>query len=76
MPSGHPEAFFEAFANIYVAAFDAIVALAAGQAIERTDTVYPNVNDGVEGMLFIQQAVASSQQNGAWLDFSCEHARR
>jgi predicted dehydrogenase len=76
LPSGHPEAFFEAFANIYVSAFDAMVALAEGKSIERTDTIYPNVNDGVEGMLFIQQAVASSQQNGAWLDFNCERARR
>jgi predicted dehydrogenase len=76
LPSGHPEAFFEAFANIYVAAFDAIVALAEGKSIERRDTVYPNVHDGVEGMLFIQQSVASSQQNGAWLPFQCDRARR
>lgn len=76
LPSGHPEGFFEAFANVYVGAFDAIVALAAGEKIERKDTVYPNVHDGVEGMLFIQQSVASSQQNGAWLPFVCERARR
>lgn len=76
LPSGHPEAFFEAFANVYVATFDAIVALAEGKSVERRDTVYPNVHDGVEGMLFIQQSVASSQQNGAWLPFSCERARR
>jgi hypothetical protein len=76
LPSGHPEGFFEAFANVYVGAFDAIVALASGEKIERKDTVYPNVHDGVEGMLFIQQSVASSQQNGAWLPFVCERARR
>ncbi|MEZ6134770.1 MAG: Gfo/Idh/MocA family oxidoreductase [Pirellulaceae bacterium] len=76
LPSGHPEAFFEAFANVYVAAFDAMVAQAAGEKIERVDTVYPNVNDGVEGMVFIEQSVASSQQNGAWLPFNCERARR
>jgi len=76
LPSGHPEGFFEAFANVYMGAFDAIVALAAGEKIERKDTVYPNVHDGVEGMLFIQQSVASSQQNGAWLPFVCERARR
>ncbi len=76
LPSGHPEGFFEAFANIYAAAFDAIVAQASGQPVESVNTVYPNVHDGVEGMMFIQQAVASSQQNGAWLPFQCEHARR
>lgn len=75
LPSGHPEAFFEAFANIYCAAFDAIIAKEQGQAVERTNTVYPNVYDGVEGMLFIQQCVASSRENGAWLPFSYGGAR-
>ncbi len=75
LPSGHPEAFFEAFANIYVAAFDSMVALASGEKIERRDTIYPNVHDGVEGMLFIEQAVASSKQDGAWLPLACDRAR-
>lgn len=76
LPSGHPEAFFEAFANIYTAAFDAIVAKHSGEAIERKDTIYPNVYDGVEGMRFIQQCVASSQKDGGWLPFECSYARR
>ncbi|MEZ6152787.1 MAG: Gfo/Idh/MocA family oxidoreductase [Pirellulaceae bacterium] len=76
LPSGHPEGFFEAFANIYVAAFDAMIAKASGEKVERVNTVFPNVHDGVEGMMFIQQAVASSQQDGAWLPFKCERARR
>lgn len=76
LPSGHPEAFFEAFANIYTAAFDAMIEKSSGKDIERVDTVYPNVHDGVEGMLFIQQAVASSRKDGAWLPMQCERARR
>jgi predicted dehydrogenase len=76
LPSGHPEAFFEAFANVYRSAYDAIVACAEGTAPQHSDTVYPNVNDGVEGMYFIQQAVASSQQNGAWLPLKHARARR
>lgn len=75
LPSGHPEAFFEAFANVYVAAFDAIVAQSSGETVERGNTVYPNVNDGVEGMVFIEQSVASSQQNGAWVPLQCDRAR-
>lgn len=76
LPSGHPEAFFEAFANIYTAAYDAMTLRALGQKFEKNDTVYPNINDGVEGMYFIQQSVASSQQNGAWLPLRHERARR
>ncbi len=75
LPSGHPEGFFEAFANIYTAAFDAIIAHRQGQSFETKDTVYPNVYDGAEGMLFIQQAVASSQRDGAWLPLKFDHAR-
>ena len=76
LPSGHPEGFFEAFANVYASAFDAMVARASGKDFERRDTVYPNVHDGVEGMFFIQQCVASSADNGAWLPFKHERARR
>lgn len=76
LPGGHPEAFFEAFANVYRGAFDDICRRAEGQPVERVDTIYPNVNDGVEGMLFIQQCVASSQQDGAWLALAHPRARR
>jgi predicted dehydrogenase len=76
VPAGHPEAFFEAFANVYNAAFDAMAKRAAGESIERRDTVYTNVYDGVEGMYFIQQCVASSKQGAAWLPLKHESARR
>lgn len=76
LPSGHPEAFFEAFANIYRSAYDAIIARATGTAWEKVNTVYPNVNDGVEGMYFIQQCVASSTENGAWLPLKHKLARK
>ncbi|MFN3190083.1 MAG: Gfo/Idh/MocA family protein [Aureliella sp.] len=76
LPSGHPEAFFEAFANVYTAAFDAMVARQSGESVEKKDTVYPNVHDGVEGMMFIEKCVASSKEDGAWLAFDCPRARR
>ena len=76
LPSGHPEGFFEAFANIYASAFDAIVKRASGERFEAVNTIYPNVYDGVEGMLFITQCVASSRQNGAWLPFRHAKSRR
>lgn len=75
LPSGHPEAFFEAFANIYRFAFDAMVLRATGESFETRDTIYPNVYDGVDGMNFIQQSVASSQQDAAWLSLKHECAR-
>jgi predicted dehydrogenase len=76
LPSGHPEAFFEAFANVYTAAYDAMVKKAAGEEVEAVNTVYPNVFDGVEGMLFIQQCVNSSKEDGKWLPFRHPRARK
>lgn len=76
LPGGHPEAFFEAFANVYRATYDAIVQQKTGEAFEKVDTVYPNVCDGVDGMYFIQQCVASSAENGAWLPMKHELARK
>jgi len=76
LPSGHPEAFFEAFANVYRAAFDAMVEVAETGRTERTETVYPNIHDGVEGMYFIEQSVASSKAGGAWLPLKHPLARR
>ena len=72
LPAGHPEAFFEAFANIYVAVYDDIVKRIGGEKHDPLKTVYPNVFDGVDGMNFITQAVASSKDGGAWR--SLKHA--
>ncbi|MFT5523137.1 MAG: putative dehydrogenase [Pirellulaceae bacterium] len=76
LPSGHPEAFFEAFANVYRSAYDNMILRASGQEFEKNDTIYPNVNDGVEGMYFIEQCVASSNQDGSWLPLNHARARR
>jgi predicted dehydrogenase len=76
LPAGHPEAFFEAFANVYRSAFDDIAKVANGQEIDRVNTVYPNVYDGADGMYFIQQCVASSQENGSWLPLLHAKARK
>jgi predicted dehydrogenase len=76
IPPGHPEGYLEAFANVYRNAYDAMVLRAEGKPFEKTNTIYPNVNDGVEGMYFIQQSVASSKEGGAWLPLKHPRARK
>lgn len=66
IPSGHPEGYLEGFANVYASVFDDIAKRAAGQKFDGANSVYPNVADGVDGMNFITQCVASSKENGAW----------
>jgi predicted dehydrogenase len=76
IPPGHPEGYLEAFANIYRNAYDAMVLRAEGKPFEKVNTIYPNVNDGVDGMHFIQQSVASSKEGGAWLPLKHARARK
>ena len=67
IPSGHPEGYLEAFANIYTAAYDDMARRARGQKVDAAHSLYPNVADGVDGMNFITQCVASSKQDGQWM---------
>jgi predicted dehydrogenase len=64
-PSGHPEAFVEAFANIYVEVARAIEAEVNGQPIP-PDCDFPTVDDGVEEMAFIATAVKSAKAGCVW----------
>ena len=66
IPSGHPEGYLEAFANVYCAAYNDMIARATGQKFDGANSLYPNVADGVDGMNFITQSVASSAEGGAW----------
>jgi predicted dehydrogenase len=66
LPFGHPEAFIEAFANIYLSAAEAIADHIHGKYPRPEGYDFPTVDDGVEGMAFIEAAVASSKANAAW----------
>jgi predicted dehydrogenase len=66
LPAGHPEGFLEAFANVYTAAYEDMIARAAGRAWDGGRALYPTTADGVDGMNFVTQCLASSQENGAW----------
>jgi len=66
LPFGHPEAFIEAFANVYLAAAEAIGDHLVGTYPRPEGYDFPTVDDGVEGMAFIEAAVASSKENAAW----------
>jgi predicted dehydrogenase len=69
-PAGHPEGFIEAFANIYKN-FAATIACKLNDEIPSATMLdFPNVNDGVRGMAFIENAVASSKSTVKWFDFN------
>lgn len=66
LPFGHPEAFFEAFANIYKNATDTMRAQMDGNTPTALELDFPNVEDGIRGMQFIETVVASK---GQWIKF-------
>jgi predicted dehydrogenase len=70
LPAGHPEGFLQAFANIYTAAFADMVARAAGMDWPCPDCFYPNVDDGVDGVNFVDRCLASSLTDAAWVSFA------
>ncbi len=67
LPFGHPEAFIEAFANIYVNVAETIRARAAGQRPDPLASDFPTVDDGLRGMLFINAVVKSAKQGAKWV---------
>jgi predicted dehydrogenase len=67
LPSGHPEAFLEAFANVYSNAIRTIAARIAGEEPDPLDLDYPTVQDGAVGVHFIHAALRSGQA-GEWVD--------
>lgn len=63
-PSGHPEGYIEAFANIYVNFAKAVWAHKPGKAPVGLE--FPSVDEGVRGMAFIEAAVKSSRAKQKW----------
>lgn len=63
IPSGHPEGFYEAFANIYRGTRMAILRNETGEA----PTIdHPTLDDGVRGVRFIRTAIDQGVRDGAW----------
>jgi len=69
LPFGHPEAFFEAFANIYCNFADTVRARLTRTKADPLMTDFPNVNDGLRGMLFIETVLASTKSKQKWTAF-------
>lgn len=66
VPSGHPEGFHEALANLH----RGIEYQIRGRRGEQCPAPFPfpDVEDGLAGMAFIDAAVRSSQEGGAWVE--------
>ena len=66
IPPGHPEGYLEGFANIYSEAAIAIEAYRTGAPVP-PEVQFPTVQDGLEGVQFVDACVRSSKRDGAWV---------
>lgn len=69
IPAGHPEGYFEAFANIYSTFITALTKKLAGESLAQEELDFPGVNEGVQGVKFIEKCVESSKKGAVWIDF-------
>jgi len=69
IPSGHPEGYFEAFANIYSVFITALGKKLAGESLTEDDLDFPGIKEGIQGVKFIEKCVESSNKGTVWIDF-------
>lgn len=69
-PAGHPEGYLEAFANIYKNFALTLSARLTGTEASPEALDFPTAADGIRGMAFIDQVVASSASDQKWTPFS------
>lgn len=66
VPSGHPEGYIEAFANIYRNVAYCIQARLSGEQVDPLYEDYPGIDDGMRGMKFIEAVLMSNQAEEKW----------
>ena len=68
-PAGHPEGYLEAFANLYKNFALTVKAKLAGEKPEAEWLDFPDIEEGVRGMAFIERVIASGKSDQKWTDF-------
>jgi predicted dehydrogenase len=69
-PAGHPEGYLEAFANIYRNFALTLQAEATGQPAAPEALDFPGLEEGIRGMAFIENVIASGHSEMKWTDFT------
>ena len=69
-PAGHPEGYIEAFANLYRNFALSLQAHLQGQKTDPALIEFPDVQDGVRGMAFIDNIIASGKSEQKWTTFT------
>ena len=73
-PGGHPEGYLEAFANIYKNFAATLMAKLDGTVPSKEALDFPTVEDGIRGMAFIDNVVASANSNEKWTTYKINNS--
>jgi len=65
-PAGHPEGYLEAFANIYKNYAHCLSARLSGDQADPVMEDFPDIEDAVRGMAFLDTVVKSAGSNDKW----------
>jgi predicted dehydrogenase len=68
-PGGHPEGYLEAFGNLYRNFALSLQAKLNGEEAKIEWLDFPGIEDGIRGMAFIENVVASNNSNEKWTDY-------
>ncbi len=68
LPTGHPEGFYEAFANIYHAFCQHLLDKKNGVCTDPQQYFYPRAQDGVDGVRFVHACVNSQKRGNVWVN--------
>ena len=69
VPSGHPEGYLEAFANLYRNFALCVKAKMSGTEPQPEWLDFPGVEDGVRGMTFVEKVIESGKSDTKWIEF-------
>jgi predicted dehydrogenase len=68
IPCGHPEGYYEAFANLYKTYIAAVLKKINGEELTANDLDFPKVDDGLEGVKFIHAVIESGDNDAQWVN--------
>ena len=66
LPAGHTEGYYVAFANLYAMFTRTLARKKAGEKVDEQAAGYPTLDDGLEGVIFVEKCVESMRAGNVW----------
>jgi predicted dehydrogenase len=67
LSAGQTEGYFVAFANLYAMFTRALERKKGGEKVDERAAGYPTLDDGIQGVIFVEKCVESMRQGNIWI---------